>query len=371
MAGVAYPRSMKQLLLLAAGMALLSSCTIKIDAWHENSHTRRGISLSAGSGAQAPMQREAWAIAIHAGAGVISKDSPKEKIDGARAGLQEALEKGRSMLASGASGLDTVEAVITILENNPRFNAGKGAVFTAEGHHELDSSIMDGATLGCGGVTGVRTVKNPIQLARKVMEETRHVLLAHAGAEAFADTQPEIERVAPDYFSTEDRARSLEKWRKRQASLQTPSQRHAMASAEEAARWKSTVGCVVLDQAGNLVAGTSTGGMTGKRFGRIGDSPLIGAGTYANNDTCAVSCTGTGEEYIRHNVARDISDRMLYGNRSAEEAANEVIFEVLQPDDGGVIVVGADGSIVMVFNTGGMFRGAANASGRFDIAIWE
>ncbi len=362
---------MKQLLLLAAGFALFSSCTIKIETGHNSSHAKAHKRHAVQDSCPVHKKREAWAIAIHAGAGVIAKDSPKDQIDGARAGLQEALEKGRSMLAAGASGLDTVEAVITILEDNPRFNAGKGAVFTAEGHHELDSSIMDGATLGCGAVTGVRTVKNPIQLARKVMEETRHVLLAHAGAEAFADTQPDIERVPTSYFSTESRAKSLENWRKRQATIQNDAERHAMASAEEAARWKSTVGCVVLDQAGNLVAGTSTGGMTGKRFGRIGDSPLIGAGTYASNDTCAVSCTGTGEEYIRHNVARDIADRMRYGNRSAKQAAGEVIHDVLQPDDGGVIVVGSDGSIVMVFNTGGMFRGAANASGRFDVAIWE
>ncbi|MFT5197515.1 MAG: beta-aspartyl-peptidase (threonine type) [Planctomycetota bacterium] len=346
---------MRQLLLLTLGLALLSSCTIDI-------HT---------GDKPEPAQRQAWAIAIHAGAGVISKDSPQEQIDGNREGLREALELGQQMLAAGATGLDTVEAVITVLENNPRFNAGKGAVFTAEGRHELDSSIMDGATLGCGGVTGVTTVKNPIQLARCVMEKTRHVLFAAQGAEAFADTQPQIERVGQDYFSTEKRAESLESWRKRQSALTTPEQRHAMASDEEAARWKSTVGCVVLDASGNLAAGTSTGGMTGKRFGRIGDSPLIGAGTYANNDTCAVSCTGTGEEYIRHNVARDIADRMRYGNRSAQEATSEVVFDVLQPDDGGVIVVDKNGSIVMLFNTDGMFRGAADASGRFDISIWE
>ncbi len=341
--------------LLALGLTLFASCTVRV-------HTGQNPE---------PEPRQAWAIAIHAGAGVIAKDSPPEQIDGAREGLREALAKGQQMLADGASGLDTVEAVITILENNPRFNAGKGAVFTAEGRHELDASIMDGATLGCGGVTGVTTVKNPIQLARCVMEQTRHVLFAAGGAEAFADTQPQIARVEQAYFSTEKRAKSLESWRKRQSAVETPAQGHALASAEEAARWKSTVGCVVLDQNGNLVAGTSTGGMTGKRFGRIGDSPLIGAGTYANNESCAVSCTGTGEEYIRHNVARDISDRMRYGNRSAEEAAGEVIFDVLQPDDGGVIVVDRNGSIVMLFNTDGMFRGAANADGRFDISIWE
>ncbi|MCA9000559.1 MAG: isoaspartyl peptidase/L-asparaginase [Planctomycetes bacterium] len=329
-------------------MALLSSC------------------VTARTGKDSP-ERPSWAIAIHAGAGVIGKDSPVEEVEAAQAGLREALELGRGMLASGASGLDTVEAVIMVLEDNPRFNAGKGAVFTADGTHELDASIMDGATLGCGGVTGVSTVKNPIRLARRVMENTRHVLLAAGGAEAFADTQADIERVPTEYFDTEHRAKSLESWRQRQASVEPD----RLLTPDEANQWKSTVGCVVLDMAGNLTAGTSTGGMTGKRFGRIGDSPLIGAGTYANNDTCAVSCTGTGEEYIRHNVARDIADRMRYGKVGAEEATRAVIFDVLQPDDGGVIVVDKHGGIVMLFSTEGMFRGAADANGRFDIAIWE
>jgi beta-aspartyl-peptidase (threonine type) len=334
--------------MLMLGLALVSSC-------------------ASTDSAKAPVQRQSWAIAIHAGAGVIAKNSPKEEIEGAREGLRQALEVGRALLASGAEGVDVVEAVISVLEDNPRFNAGKGAVYTAEGRHELDASIMDGATLGCGAVTGVSTVKNPIRLARRVMDQTRHVLLAMAGAEAFADTQLDIKRVPSSYFDTEKRFQSLQDWRKRQ----TPLSLLDRESEDETNLWKSTVGCVVLDQAGNLAAGTSTGGMTGKRYGRVGDSPLIGAGTYANNDTCAVSCTGSGEEFIRHNVARDIADRMRYGKQSADQAANAVIFEVLQPGDGGTIVVDKDGSIVMLFNTSGMFRGAANASGRFDIAIWE
>jgi len=311
--------------------------------------------------------REEWAIAIHAGAGGVAKDAPAEEIEAAREGLRVALEIGRAMLDSGASGLDTVEAVIASMEDNPAFNAGRGAVLTAAGEHELDSSIMDGATHACGAVAGVTTVKNPIRLARLVMERTRHVLLAGAGAESFADTQSEIERVPNEYFSTSFRKESLERWRSKQASAETNGVR---ASQEEAQRWKSTVGCVVLDRAGNLVAGTSTGGMTGKRFGRVGDSPVIGAGTFASNDTCAVSCTGTGEEYIRFSVAHDIASRMRYGGRSVGQAAHEVIFDVLQPDDGGVIVVDAQGTIVMLFNTGAMNRGAANASGRFDVELW-
>ncbi len=309
-------------------------------------------------------ESKAWAIAIHAGAGVISKDSPPGEIRAAREGLSQALELGRSMLSNGASGLDTVEAVITILEDNPRFNAGKGAVMTAEGKHELDASIMDGSNLACGGVTGVTSIKNPIKLARQVMQETRHVLFAQAGAEAFADTLPGIERVSQEYFFTQKRFDSLQRWKDRQANA-------TLQEVEVENQWKSTVGCVVLDSSGNLTAGTSTGGMTGKQFGRIGDSPLIGAGTYAANDTCAVSCTGTGEEYIRHNVARDVADRMRYLGSSAQEAADAVIFDVLQPDDGGLIVVSSDGSIAMVFNTDGMFRAAADADGRFEVGIWE
>lgn len=325
------------------------------------------VACAGGPRADEETPREEWAIAIHAGAGGVAKDAPSEELAAVREGLRVALELGREMLSSGATGLDTVEAVIASMEDNPAFNAGRGAVFTAAGQHELDSSIMDGATLACGAVAGVTTVKNPIRLARLVMERTRHVLLAGAGAEIFADTLDEIERVPNEYFSTPGRQESLERWRKRQTLLETGTPE---TSPEEAQRWKSTVGCVVLDRAGNLVSGTSTGGMTGKRFGRVGDSPIIGAGTFASNETCAVSCTGTGEEYIRHSVAHDISSRMRYGGRSVEQAAHEVIFEVLQPGDGGVIVVDSDGTIVMLFNTGAMNRGAANASGRFDVELW-
>ncbi|MCB9908609.1 MAG: isoaspartyl peptidase/L-asparaginase [Planctomycetes bacterium] len=314
---------------------------------------------------------DTWAIAIHAGAGVIDKDAPAEEIEGTRVDLEEALRLGQRMLADGASGLDTVEAVVMMLENNPRFNAGKGAVYTADGHHELDASIMNGETLACGAVAGVTSIKNPIRLARRVMEKTRHVLLAQAGAEAFADSQPDIERVDQEYYSTQKRFDSWQRWQAEQAKSAAVTDPAERSTSDPENLWKSTVGCVVLDRAGNLAAATSTGGMTGKRFGRIGDSPIIGAGTYAANDTCAVSCTGTGEEYIRHNVARDIADRMRYLGQTTEQAAHAVIFDVLQPDDGGVIVVGADGSISMPFNTNGMFRGAANSAGRFDVAIWE
>ncbi|MEZ6002678.1 MAG: isoaspartyl peptidase/L-asparaginase [Planctomycetota bacterium] len=297
-----------------------------------------------------------WSIAIHAGAGTIDRDAPQAKIDQAKAGLQAALDLGTRMLESGASALDTVEAVILVLEDDPQFNAGRGAVFTATGGHELDASIMDGTNLGCGAVTGVTTVRHPITLARRVMEQSPHVLFAGPGAEAFADTQADIERVPGTFFDTDARREALERWKQRQA--------------EAKETFKSTVGCVVLDRAGNLAAGTSTGGMTGKRFGRVGDSPIVGAGTYADNKTCAVSCTGTGEEYIRHGVARDIAARMAYLGNSPTEAAHAVIHTVLQPEDGGVIVVGRNGSIAMEFNTGGMYRAAGDSTGRREVAIW-
>ncbi len=346
-------------------------------------------SSTPGGAADSPASgRAEWAIAIHGGAGVISKDGNPDEIAAAKQGLREALSIGREMLRRGESALDTVEAVVVALENNPAFNAGYGAVYTAEGKHELDSSIMSGADLGCGGVTGVVTVKNPIRLARRVMEGSPHVLFGGQGAEAFADTHPDIERVQNSSFDTERRRKSLERWLEEKGlelpahlvpapepELETEAEAEGSTpvyvQAADVNQWKSTVGCVVLDKEGNLAAGTSTGGMTGKRFGRIGDSPLIGAGTYANNDTCAVSCTGTGEEYIRHGVARDIADRMRYSGKTAQAAAEAVVFEVLQPGDGGVIVVGRDGSIALVFNTLGMFRGAANSEGRFDIGIWE
>jgi beta-aspartyl-peptidase (threonine type) len=301
-----------------------------------------------------------FAIAIHGGAGVLSKTAPPNEVEAYEASLREALTVGRDMLAAGRTSLDTVEAVVRVLEDNPLFNAGKGAVFTADGTHELDASIMDGRDLSCGAVAGVKTVKNPISLARLVKEKTRHVLLASAGAERFAD-EVNVERVPNTYFDTEKRRRSLEEWK----------QENGVAMGDTKPPYSyGTVGCVALDMEGNVAAATSTGGMTGKRFGRVGDSPIIGAGCYANNATCAVSCTGTGEQFIRHGVAKTISDRMDLAGESAQKAAEHLVFKTLEPDDGGLIVVSATGEIVMVFNSEGMFRGAADSSGRFEVGIW-
>lgn len=268
--------------------------------------------------------------------------------------LRAALELGKKLLEEGTPGLDVVEQVISAMEDDPHFNAGKGAVFTHEGKNELDASIMDGRTLACGAVTGVTTVKHPIQLARLVMEKSRHVLFSGAGAEKFAD-EVGVERVDPEYFYTERRYRQLQE---------------ALAKAKEA-RETGTVGVVVLDKQGNLAAGTSTGGMTDKRFGRVGDSPIVGAGTYANNRSVAISCTGTGEEFIRNVVAHDIAALMEYRGMSVEEAAEEVVHHKLKPGDGGIVAVSRDGDIALVFNSEGMFRGAADSTGRFEVKIWE
>ena len=303
--------------------------------------------------------RPEWAIAIHGGAGTIPKNLEAEKeqyLDG----LGEALSIGRGMLAEGADGLDVVEQVIRYLEDSPLFNAGKGSVFTHDGQNELDAAIMDGRDLNCGAISGVTRVKNPISLARLVMNESRHVFFVREGAERFAE-QMGVETVEPEYYFTQRRWDSLQK------ALAKEKEEAAAETAEK----HGTVGCVVLDKAGNLAAGTSTGGMTNKRFGRVGDVPVIGAGTYANNKTVAVSCTGWGEKFIRNVVAHDVSALIEYQGMGVGEAARAVIDGKLDPGDGGLIAVGATGEIALVFNSEGMFRGAADSTGRFDVAIWE
>jgi len=291
-----------------------------------------------------------WAIVIHGGAGSLGADAPEDVRDRYLGGLTNALTAGKELLENGGTSLDVVEQVITILEDDIQFNAGRGAAYNAVGEHELDASIMDGATLAGGGVAGVRTVKNPIRLARAVMERTDHVLLAGSGADAFAE-EIGLERVDPSYFESEARRRSLERKR------------------EESAR--GTVGVVALDRHGNLAAGTSTGGLTGKKPGRVGDSPIIGAGTYADNRRCAVSGTGVGEEYIRHSVAYAIGALMEYEGLGLQQAVNRVIDETLEPGVGGIIALDPRGRIAMRFNTASMLRGAADASGRFEVKIWD
>jgi beta-aspartyl-peptidase (threonine type) len=296
-----------------------------------------------------------WALAIHGGAGVPRDSLDAEREAAYRTSLEAALRVGLETLEGGGRALDAVEAVVRSMEDDPLFNAGRGAVFNHNGINELDASIMDGATLACGGVTGVTTVKNPVSLARLVMEETPHVLLARKGAELFAESMG-VELVEPAYFFTEERWDRLQEIKRREG---------------EPGDTRGTVGAVALDRYGDLAAATSTGGLTNKMYGRVGDSPIVGAGTFADNTTCAVSGTGKGEEFIRHGVALTIAHLMQFRGLSVGEAADRVVHDVLQPGDGGVIAVDGQGNIVMTFNTPGMFRGAADDGGRFETAIWE
>ena len=309
--------------------------------------------------APAPVQ---WAIAIHGGVGTLDRAAPPERLQEYRDALARALTEGRDRLRRGESGLDVCEAVVRMLENDPHFNAGVGAVFNEKGEHELDASIMDGSTLACGAVASVRTVKNPISLARLVMTKTKHVLLMGDGAEQFA-TAMDVERVPNSYFDTEARRRALEevlRERARTGELETPRPQQTYG----------TVGCVVRDSHGHLAAATSTGGMTGKRWGRVGDSPIVGAGNYADQ-WAAVSGTGTGEQFIRHAVARTVAARMQFAGQTLDEAAHAVVFATLNKDDGGIIAVDRDGKLVALYNTEGMYRGFADAKGRFDVRIFE
>lgn len=299
-----------------------------------------------------------YAIVIHGGAGKAPSSEEwkreREKV------LSLALTVGVKMLKSGTSSLDTVEAVVRILEDSPYFNAGKGAVFNAAGAHELDSTIMDGRDRSTGAVGGVSTVKNPVSLARRVMTDTRHVLLVTSGAEKFADgyaDDSKIERVPNSYFSTEYQKQGLERVRKQQRQADADSM--------------GTVGCVALDVQGNLAAATSTGGLTNKKYGRIGDSPIAGAGTFADNQTCGVSCTGIGEDFIRNAVAFDVSARMAYRDDTLGKAVGDILSGQKQTVRGGIIGISHTGEIVMKFNTEGMARAAADSSGRHEVHVAE
>lgn len=293
-----------------------------------------------------------YGLVVHGGAGYIYKGRyTKEQEEAYKAKLTEAISVGLSILKNGGSSLDAVEKTLNVLEDSPLFNAGKGAVMTSEKTCELDASIMDGKTNNAGGVAGVKRIKNPISLAREVMEVSPHVLLAGRGAEVFAEEQG-FELVDNSYFYTEKKLKEIERMQKEKKQT----------LLNEFNDYKfGTVGCAALDKDGNLAAGTSTGGMANKKFGRIGDSPIIGAGTYANNKTCAVSATGHGEFFIRNVVAYDISALMEYKGWSLKRAADKVIMDKLvkQNAKGGVIAIDKWGNIAMPFNTRGMFRGYA------------
>jgi L-asparaginase / beta-aspartyl-peptidase len=294
-----------------------------------------------------------WKLVIHGGAGVMERQSmTPEREQAVRAGLERALQAGSKILAGGGSALDAVEAAARVLEDDTNFNAGRGAVLTYDGTVELDASIMDGRTRAAGAVTGVTRTRNPVSLARAVMEKSQHVFLAGAGADAFA-IERGLEQVAPGYFMTRERQQQLEKVKARKVA------------AHEAEFKFGTIGAVALDRGGHVAAATSTGGITGKRWDRIGDSPVIGAGTYADDRACAVSATGAGEYFIRVGVAHEICARIRLGGESARAAADAVIAEVgALGGDGGVIVVTPKGETVYSFNTSGMYRGTADAKGR-------
>lgn len=317
-----------------------------------------------------------FGIVIHGGAGTILKENMTPELEAAyKEILEKAIKTGHEILKNDGSSMEAVEKTITIMEDSPLFNAGKGAVFTNEGKNELDASVMDGKTLNAGAVAGVTTVKNPIHLARAVMEKSEHVMLSGKGAEAFAE-QNGLTPVAPSWFYTENRMKSLKRAKEHEKTELDHDRSTAFYDPAIKDDKFGTVGCAALDKNGNLAAGTSTGGMTNKRWGRIGDSPVIGAGTYANNATCAVSSTGWGEFFIRGMVAYDISAMMEYKNMSLQEAAKEVIqnkLTALADKDGigGIIAIDKNGNVAMEFNTSGMYRAAMNKEGNLTIKIYK
>ena len=318
---------------------------------------------------------ETFGIVIHGGAGSITRktmDAKNEKLY--REKLTEALSAGFRVLENNGSSLDAVEAAIRVMEDSPLFNSGKGAVFTGEGTNELDASVMDGKTLNAGAVAGVRRIKNPISLARLVMEKSPHVLLVKEGAEAFAKLQG-MDWVSPGYFFTKRRWKALQKIKAREKKEKKKNSHGKNAlnrDRDQETKKFGTVGAVALDKKGNLAAGTSTGGMMNKKFGRVGDSPVIGAGTYANNKTCAVSATGHGEYFIRSVAAYDISALMEYKGLNVQ-AASGLVVEKLEKlgGIGGFIAIDGRGNISMPFSSAGMFRGYALKGGKITVKMYK
>jgi beta-aspartyl-peptidase (threonine type) len=326
-------------------------------------------------------QTHKWAIVIHGGAGVIERSTMTPQMEAEyRAGMKAAIEAGSQVLARGGSAMDAVEAAIRILEDDPNFNAGRGAVFTADGKNELDAAVMDGATLKAGAVAEVTRTRHPISLARAVMEKSPHVFLVGAGADAFSK-QAGLEQVEPAYFFTERRWQALIKQLQKEGAPipqrpagAPPAPREPLAELEGPDVHKhGTVGVVALDRAGDLAAGTSTGGTQAKRWGRVGDSPVIGAGTYASNKSCAVSATGTGEYFIRLTVARTVCALVEYKGYTVQQAADEVIHQQLNAlhGDGGLIVLSPDGQMAWSFNTAGMFRARIAEGGTLQMGIYR
>ena len=339
-----------------------------------------GIAAAAAQQPQPPASHR-WAIVLHGGAGVIERATMDPKTEAAyRASLKQATEAAAQVLEKGGSAVDAVEAAISLLEDDPLFNAGRGAVFTADGKNELDSAIMDGATLKAGAVAGITRTRHPISLARAVMEKSPHVMLIGSGADAFA-AQAGLEEVDPSYFFTERRWQSLLKQLQKEGRPIPPRPVGAppppaipVAEIEPPDAHKfGTVGVVALDKHGNIAAGTSTGGTQAKRWGRVGDSPIIGAGTYASNQSCAVSATGTGEYFIRLTVAREVCALVQYKGLRLQQAADEVIHKQLEAlhGDGGLIAITPDGQLAWSFNTPGMYRARLIEGGKLQIGVYN
>jgi beta-aspartyl-peptidase (threonine type) len=330
--------------------------------------------------AKAPERQHSWAVVLHGGAGVIERKSMSAETEASyRASLKASTQAAADVLGRGGSAMDAVEAAIKLMEDNPLFNAGRGAVFTAGGKNELDSAVMDGATMRAGAVAGVTRTRHPISLARAVMEKSPHVMLIGEGADQFGASVG-LEQVDPGYFFTERRWQSLVRQLKKEGLPIPPRPRGAPPAPEggradiepsEAHRY-GTVGVVALDTHGNVAAGTSTGGTQAKRWGRVGDSPIIGAGTYASNQSCAVSATGTGEYFIRLTVARTICALVQYKGMKLQDAADEVIHKELQAihGDGGVIAITPDGQLAWSFNTPGMYRARVVEGSPIEVKIF-
>lgn len=355
---------MKQLVLLFSLLFFISCDQQKQTESSEN------LSEQESSSQQANDSVPNFGIVIHGGAGTILKENMSDSLEQAyKKKLEEAIRTGHEILANGGTALEAVQRTINVMEDSPLFNSAKGAVFTNEGKNELDASIMDGKTRNAGAVAGVTNVKNPINLAYEVMVNSEHVLLSGKGAEQFAKEQG-LEIVDPSYFYTERRYQAMERARDRDKEKSTETAFYDPFIKDEKF---GTVGCAALDKNGNLAAGTSTGGMSNKKYNRIGDSPIIGAGTYANNKTCAVSSTGWGEYFIRGVVAYDISAMMEYKGLSLQEAASEVIQKKLPEmgGDGGIIAIDHEGNVAMEFNTAGMYRATMNKNGELQIGIYS
>ena len=364
---------MNKLILYIIALFTLIACENGKKSNAANKHSTEKISANT----------ENFGIVIHGGAGTILKENMTDSLEIAyKEKLTEAISAGYEILKNGGTSLDAITQTINVMEDSPLFNAGKGAVFTHEGRNELDASIMDGSNLNAGAVAGVRHIKNPINLARDVMQKSDHVMLYGIGAEEFAEGLG-YKMMDTSYFYTQNRYESLKKVIEKESSFRyIPSGTSGILAKLEKNNFEDsyvknskfgTVGCAALDKYGNLAAGTSTGGMTNKRWNRIGDAPIIGAGTYANNATCAVSSTGWGEFFIRAVVAYDISALMEYKGMSLQEAANEVIHKKVPAlgGDGGIVAIDKDGNVSMEFNTAGMYRATMNSNGELVIGIYK